>query len=177
VAVGQALGVTLTVGRAQEAPYHPGRSAVLLLDGDPVGTAGELHPRVIAALGLPVRTVAGEVDLDRLVRAAVARGPVPAPVVSTYPPSSVDVALVVADEVLAGDVERSVRAGAGELLEAIRLFDVFAGPQVGEGKKSLAYALRFRAPDRTLTDREVLAARDAAVARAAADHGAVLRGA
>jgi phenylalanyl-tRNA synthetase beta chain len=88
----------------------------------------------------------------------------------------VDVALVVADDVLAADVERSVRAGAGELLEAIRLFDVFTGPQVGEDKKSLAYALRFRAPDRTLTDKEVLAARDAAVARAAADHGAILRG-
>jgi phenylalanyl-tRNA synthetase beta chain len=176
VSLGQVLGVTLTVGRTQQPPYHPGRSAVLLLDGDPVGTAGELHPRVIAALGLPVRTVAGEVDLDRLVQAAVARGPVPAPVVSSYPPSSVDVALVVADEVLAGDVERSVRAGAGELLEAIRLFDVFTGPQVGEDKKSLAYALRFRAPDRTLTDKEVLAARDAAVAQAATDHGAVLRG-
>jgi phenylalanyl-tRNA synthetase beta chain len=177
LALAQTLGVTLTVARTQEPPYHPGRAASLLLDGVPVGTAGELHPRVVAALGLPVRTVAGEVDLDRLVLAAVARGPVPAPVVSSYPPSSVDVALVVADEVLAGDVERSLQAGAGMLLEAIRLFDVFTGPQVGEGKKSLAYALRFRALDRTLTDKEVLAARDAAVARAAADHGAVLRGA
>ncbi|MCW2500495.1 MAG: pheT [Frankiales bacterium] len=176
VVTGRALGLELTVQRGQEAPYHPGRCAVLLLDGEPVGTAGELHPRVVTRLGLPARTVAGEVDLDRLVAAAAARGPVPAPVVSSYPPSSVDVALVVADEVLAGDVERSLRAGAGELLEAMGLFDVFTGPQVGEGRKSLAYALRFRAPDRTLTDAEVLAARDAAVARAAADHGAVLRG-
>ncbi|MCW2599620.1 MAG: phenylalanyl-tRNA synthetase, beta subunit [Frankiales bacterium] len=177
LALGQALGVTLTVTRGQEAPYHPGRCALLLLDGEPVGAAGELHPRVVAAHGLPPRSVAGEVDLDRLVQVAAAGGPVAAPVVSSYPPSSVDVALVVADDVLAADVERSVRAGAGELLEAIRLFDVFTGPQVGEGRKSLAYALRFRAPDRTLTDVEVLRARDTAVARAAADHGAVLRGA
>jgi phenylalanyl-tRNA synthetase beta chain len=176
VATARVLGVELVVVRGQAAPYHPGRCALLLLDGEPVGTVGELHPRVVTRLGLPARTVAGEVDLDRLVSAAAAKGPVPAPVISSYPPSSVDVALVVADEVLAGDVERSLRTGAGELLEAIRLFDVFTGPQVGEGNKSLAYGLRFRAPDRTLTDAEVLAARDAAVARAGVDHGAVLRG-
>jgi phenylalanyl-tRNA synthetase beta chain len=177
LSLGRALGLGLTVGRAQQPPYHPGRAAVLLLDGEPIGTAGELHPRVVSALGLPPRTVVGEVDLDRLVQAAADRGPVTAPVISTYPPSTVDVALVVADEVLAGDVERSLRAGAGDLLEHLALFDVFTGPQLGPGHRSLAYTLRFRAPDRTLTDREVLAARDAAVARAAADHGAVLRGA
>jgi len=170
-----ALGVRLTVGRGHEAPHHPGRCAVLLLDGEPLGTAGELHPRVVSRLGLPPRTVVGELDLDRLVRAAVEAGPASAPVVSSYPPSSVDVALVVADHVLAGDVEQRLRDGAGELLEDLRLFDVFTGPQVGEGRVSLAYALRFRAPDRTLTDAEVLAARDAAVA-AAGDLGAVLRG-
>ena len=176
VALGRSLGVTLRVGRGAEEPYHPGRCALLLLDGEQVGVAGELHPRAVAGLGLPARTVAAEIALDRLVDAAAARGPVPAPVVSTFPPSSVDVALVVADDVLAGDLEGSLRAGAGELLEHLALFDVFSGPQVGEGRTSLAYALRFRAPDRTLTDREVLAARDAAVARAATDHGAVLRG-
>jgi phenylalanyl-tRNA synthetase beta chain len=87
----------------------------------------------------------------------------------------VDVALVVADDVLAADVVQRLREGAGELLEEVRLFDVFTGPQVGEGRVSLAYSLRFRAPDRTLTDAEVLAARDAAVAAAGA-LGAVLRG-
>jgi phenylalanyl-tRNA synthetase beta chain len=148
---------------------------VLLLDGAPVGTAGELHPRVVTTLGLPARTVVGELDLDRLVQAATAAGAAPAPVVSSYPPSSVDVALVVPDEVLAADVAARLRSGAGDLLEELRLFDVFTGPQVGAGRKSLAYALRFRAPDRTLTDVEVLAARDAAVA-ATAELGAALRG-
>ncbi|MFN2537980.1 MAG: phenylalanine--tRNA ligase subunit beta [Mycobacteriales bacterium] len=175
-AAARAVGIPLTIGRGQQPPYHPGRCAVLLLDGEPVGTAGELHPRVVSRLGLPPRTVAGELDLDRLVLAAAAAGPAPAPVVSPYPPSSVDVALVVAGDVLAAGVEQRLRAGAGELLEDLRLFDVFTGPQVGEGRVSLAYTLRFRAPDRTLTDAEVLAARDAAVA-AAGELGAVLRGA
>jgi phenylalanyl-tRNA synthetase beta chain len=88
----------------------------------------------------------------------------------------VDVALVVDDAVLSADLERTLRDAAGELLEHLALFDVFTGPQVGEGKKSLAYTLRFRAPDRTLTDGEVLAARDAAVAAAQSSFAAVLRG-
>jgi phenylalanyl-tRNA synthetase beta chain len=96
--------------------------------------------------------------------------------VSPYPPSSVDIALVVSHDVLAVEVERTLREAAGVLLEDLSLFDVFTGPQVGEGKRSLAYTLRFRAPDRTLTDTEVLAARDAAVAAAADRHGAHLRG-
>ena len=75
----------------------------------------------------------------------------------------------------AGDVEATLREGAGELLESVRLFDVFTGEQVGEGKRSLAFALRFRAPDRTLTDEETSAAREAAVALAAERHGAVRR--
>ncbi|WP_334664919.1 hypothetical protein, partial [Streptomyces cyaneofuscatus] len=73
--------------------------------------------------------------------------------------------------------ERALREGAGELLESLRLFDVFTGEQIGEGNKSLAYALRFRAPDRTLTVDEASAARDSAVALAAERTGAVLRGA
>ncbi len=86
-----------------------------------------------------------------------------------------DVALVVDESVPAGDVEAALREGAGELLESVRLFDVYTGEQVGAGKKSLAFALRFRAPDRTLTEAETGAARDAAVARAAASAGAVQR--
>jgi phenylalanyl-tRNA synthetase beta chain len=79
--------------------------------------------------------------------------------------------------VQAADVEHALRDGAGALLEGLRLFDVYVGPQIGEGSRSLAFSLRLRAPDRTLTDAEVLAARDAAVAEAAARHGAVLRSA
>jgi phenylalanyl-tRNA synthetase beta chain len=175
VRVAELLGAHLAVQRDDVPPFHPGRCAALVLAGTTIGHAGELHPRVITALELPPRTVAAELDLDALVSAAEAAGPVLAPLVSAYPPSTVDVALVVADEVLAGDVESALAEGAGELLEQIRLFDVYTGPQVGEGRRSLAFTLRFRAPDRTLTDAEVLAARDAAVALAAQRTGATLR--
>jgi phenylalanyl-tRNA synthetase beta chain len=177
VALGRALGLTLELRNVQWGPWHPGRCAEVLLAGQRVGFAGELHPRVVTALQLPGRTVAAEVNLDVLVAAAEEAGPVRAPVVSPYPPASVDVALVVDAATPAADVESALRAGAGELLEDLRLFDVYAGPQVGEGRRSLAYALRLRAPDRTLTDTDVLGARDAAVAEATRRVGAVLRGA
>jgi phenylalanyl-tRNA synthetase beta chain len=106
---------------------------------------------------------------------------VQAPELSTYPPAVQDVALVVPRVVPAADVERALADGVAEagdvLLESLHLFDVYTGDQAGEGRKSLAYTLRFRAPDRTLTAEEANAARDAAVAEAARRTGAVLRGA
>ena len=100
---------------------------------------------------------------------------VAAPSFSDFPQAKEDVALVVDAEVPAAEVEAALRAGAGDLLESIRLFDLYTGEQVEDGRKSLAFALRFRAPDRTLTDEETAAARDAAVAVAAARTGAVQR--
>ena len=176
LALGRALGLELTLHATSGGPWHPGRCAEVLLDGSRVGLAGELHPRTIGSLGLPPRTCAAEADLDVLVAAAAQRGPVPAPVVSHFPRAAVDVALVVDVSTPAAAVEAALRDGAGPLLEALRLFDVYTGAQVGEGRRSLAYALRLRAPDRTLTDVEVLAARDAAVAEAGRRTGAVLRG-
>ncbi len=156
------------------APWHPGRCAVITRDGTVVGHAGELHPRVVAAFGLPDRTCAMEVDLDLL---GAETAPVPAPGPSTYPLASQDVALVVDTSVPTAQVESALREGAGPLLESVRLFDVYRGAQVGEGKASLAWSLRFRAPDRTLTVEEVSAARSAAVAEAFRRTGAVQRGA
>ncbi|WKK22846.1 phenylalanine--tRNA ligase subunit beta [Streptomyces olivoreticuli] len=178
-AVARAAGVELIVRQDQTAPYHPGRCAALLalIDGEEVlvGNAGELHPRVTKAFGLPERTCAMEIELDLLERAGT--GAVEAPHVSAFPVATQDVALVVDASVPAAEVEAALRAGAGELLESLRLFDIFTGEQLGEGKKSLAYALRFRAADRTLTADEATAARDAAVASAVESTGAVLRGA
>ena len=114
-----------------------------------------------------------ELDLDLLVPDEVP--PVLAPALSPYPPATVDVALVVDGDVAAADVTAALRDGAGGLLESIRLFDVYVGPQAGSGKKSLASALRSRAPDRTLTSDEVNAARDAAIAAAQGRTGAQLR--
>jgi phenylalanyl-tRNA synthetase beta chain len=168
--VARSLGVDVDVVRAQQAPWHPGRCAQILVGETVAGYAGELHPRVCAAYGLPARTAAAELDLDVLLHHAVDIAP--APVFSTYPVAKEDVALVVAADVSAADVEAALRTGAGPLLESVRLFDVYAGEQIGAGKKSLAYALRFRAPDRTLTEAEVRQAVDAAVSRAASDTGA-----
>ncbi len=173
-----ALGTQLVVTAAERAPWHPGRCAAIAVMTDrgepmPIGHAGELHPSVIAAFGLPERTAAAEVDLDALITAAPGRGEV-API-SAHPVIKEDVALIVDETVPAGEVEQALREGAGPLLESIRLFDVFTGPQIGAGKRSLAYNLRFRAFDRTLTDAESAAGRDAAVARAAELVGAVQR--
>ncbi|GAA1907274.1 phenylalanine--tRNA ligase subunit beta [Streptantibioticus ferralitis] len=173
--IAREAGVELIVRQDQYAPWHPGRCAALYVGDELVGHAGELHPRVIKAMNLPERTSAMELDLERLEQAR--GGPLRAPRVSTFPVATQDVALVVDTAVPAADVEAALRAGAGELLEDLRLFDVFSGEQIGEGKKSLAYALRFRATDRTLTAEEASAARDAAVVTAAERTGAVLRGA
>ena len=167
------LAVALEVRRGDRAPWHPGRCAELVVGGAVIGHAGELHPAVVTALGLPKRACAMELDLDALV--AAAPDAVPAPAVPTYPVATQDVALVVDTGTPAAEVEAALRDGAGELLESVRLFDVYTGDQVGEGRTSLAYALRFRAPDRTLTVEETTAARDAAVAEAARRVGAVQR--
>jgi phenylalanyl-tRNA synthetase beta chain len=174
--VARALGVEVTVSSDVHAPWHPGRCARLdLPDGTLVGHAGELHPQVCERLGLPARTVAFELDLDVLT--AVAGTPVTAHPVSPFPVVKEDVALVVPADVPAADVGRALREGGGDLLEDVRLFDVYTGEQVGEGHRSLAFALRMRAPDRTLTAEESAAVRTAAVALATERHGAVLRGA
>ena len=172
-AVAASLGLEVSASAVELAPWHPGRCAELTVDGEVIGHAGEVHPTVCQAFGLPKRTVAAEVDLDLLIARAVHLRT--APTFSSYPVAKEDVALVVDASVPAADVEAALREGAGELLESIRLFDVYTGDQVGEGKKSLAYALRFRAPDRTLKEGEAAAARDAAVALAAERTGAVQR--
>ncbi|MCW2577285.1 MAG: pheT [Modestobacter sp.] len=169
--VAATAGVELTVRAGELAPWHPGRCAELLVGDRVVGHAGELHPRVLAALDLPARTCAMELDVDALPPAPIPVGPH----VSTFPPVLVDLALVVPDEVPAAEVEAALRDGAGELLESLRLFDVYTGPPVPAGSRSLAYALTLRAPDRTLTGEEANAARDAAIAVAVERTGAVLR--
>jgi phenylalanyl-tRNA synthetase beta chain len=191
----------------QHAPWHPGRCAALYVTAGEgkewlAGHAGELHPRALAEFGLPPRTCATELDMSVIETAAAALGTIDAPVVSAYPVATQDVALIVPVAVPAADVEAALVAGAagagggagaagiadaatgetgtaggGVFLESIRLFDVYTGAQAGEGHKSLAYKLRFRAPDRTLTAEEASAARDAAVAEAQRRTGAVLRGA
>ncbi|NYG57460.1 phenylalanyl-tRNA synthetase beta chain [Nocardioides daedukensis] len=171
--VADALGVDIEVSAAALAPWHPGRCAEICSGDVVLGHAGELHPKVCKAFGVPARSAAAEIDLDLLL--SLARATTPSPSFGSYPVAKEDVALVVDASVPSAAVEAALREGAGELLESVRLFDVFTGEQVGEGKKSLAFALRFRAGDRTLKEGESTAAREAAVARAAEQFGAVQR--
>ena len=171
---GDVLGVDIVVSQGAHQAFHPGRAARLSLrTGAVVGYAGELHPKLLAASDMPARSVALELNADALFEAApdviVARH------ISTFPVATQDVALVVPAGIPADDVLAALREGAGELLEDVALFDVYAGKGIEEGKKSLAFGLRFRADDRTLTADEASAARESAVALAAERFGAVQR--
>jgi phenylalanyl-tRNA synthetase beta chain len=167
------LGVEVTVSADRHPPFHPGRCAALHVGETLLGHAGELHPRAIAALELPAGTSAMELSLDVLL-AAVPDLATAVPV-SAYPAGSVDVALVLPLAVPVAAVESALRRGGGDLLESVRLFDVYTGSQLPSGHRSLAFTLRLRALDHTLTSEEMLAVRDAAVAVATAELGAVLR--
>ncbi len=170
--VARAARVELTVRAARRAPWHPGRCAELLLNDTVIGYAGELHPRAIAAFGLPERTCAVELVLD----AFAPPEPAVAPPISSYPPVLLDVALVVDATTPSAEVLEALREGVGPLVESVRLFDTYRDEQrLGAGLVSLAFELRLRAPDRTLTLDEATTARDAAIALAAQRTGARLR--
>ncbi len=169
--VARACGVTLDIESAEHLPWHPGRCAKLSVDGVVVGYAGELHPQVLEALDLPEHTCAMEIDLT----AVPFNQTLPAPVLSSFPALHQDIALVVDEEVPAESVRRTIEENAGELLEAVELFDVYRSESLGEGKKSLAFGLIFRAPDRTLTDDEASAGRLAAAEAAEKKFGAQMR--
>ncbi|MDJ0357343.1 phenylalanine--tRNA ligase subunit beta [Paenarthrobacter sp. PH39-S1] len=173
--IGAVLGVEVVISQGLHQAFHPGRTAVLTLrSGDVVGYAGELHPKLLAELDMPARSVALELDADQLFEAAP--DVIVAKHISTFPIATQDVALVVPARIPAEDVLAALREGAGELLEDVALFDDYRGTGIGEDRKSLAFGLRFRADDRTLTADEATAAREAAVAVAAERFGAVLRG-
>lgn len=169
--IARAAGIDVRLRAAQQLPWHPGRCAEVLVGDTTVGYAGQLHPAVTERSGLPKGTCALELNLDAMPLVAA----LPAPRVSPFPAVFQDVSLVVPADVPAAAVADAVREGAGELLEDLQLFDVFTGPQIGEDRKSLTFALRFRAADRTLTEDDATAARDAAVRRAADAVGAELR--
>ncbi|GAB3562843.1 phenylalanine--tRNA ligase subunit beta [Arthrobacter alkaliphilus] len=172
--VGDVLGVELVVSQGSHQAFHPGRAAQLALrSGEVVGYAGELHPKLLAAHDMPARSVALELNADAIFEAAP--DVIVAKHISGFPVATQDVALVVPLDVPADAVLAALREGAGELLEDVALFDVYAGQRIEEGKKSLAFGLRFRATDRTLTSDEASEAREAAVAVAAERFGAVQR--
>jgi phenylalanyl-tRNA synthetase beta chain len=160
------------VEAATEPFLHPGRAARIAVGSEPAGWLGELHPTVAAAWDLPGGT-AFELDLAPLIAAARTGGALYEDV-TTHPAVLQDLAVVVADEVPAERVVATVHEAGGDLLRHVRIFDLYRGDQVGAGRKSLALRLEFRAPDRTLTDEEVLGHREA-IARALEAIGGSLR--
>ena len=174
-AVFDALEIVAGRTEAADRPgFEPGRAAAVVVDDGEIGVVGELAGALLRSLELVPPVVAFELDLGRLLdarrRDRMFRPPSP------YPPSTIDLAFVVAEDVAAGDVAGTLRVAAGDLLEDVRVFDVFRAEAVGGGRKSLALALRFRAPDHTLTDDEVGEVRRRCVEAAAREHGAELRG-
>ena len=171
--VGLALGVELTAVAGAHPALHPGRTAEVRVGETVVGVAGELLPAIADELDLPRVVALLELDLDALLAAAPEQ--VTAQPIGTLPAATQDLSLVVAVEIPAGDVLAAVREGAGELLEHIQLVDDYRGQGLPEGAKSLTFALRFRAPDRTLTAAEATEAKLAGAALATSRHAATLR--
>ena len=168
-----AAGVVIEVAQGQRAALHPGRTGVLSVGGTEVGYIGELLPAVAEASDLPGRVIVAELDLDLVL--SLAGEKVVAASLSGFPAATQDVSLVVPADVPASDVRSALADGAGELLESLRLVDDYRGQGVPDGAKSLTFALRFRASDRTLTAAEATEAKLAGVAAAADRFGATLR--
>ena len=168
-----AVGLSLELRQAELKGFHPGRGAELLVAGSVVGVAGELDPALAVENDLPRRVAIFEIDLDALCAAAPAV--VQAQAVYIYPAATQDLSLVVDRGLAAGEVLAAIYRGAGDLLEHATLVDDYRGENVAADKKSLTFALRFRAADRTLTQVEASESRDAAVALAAELFGAVIR--
>jgi phenylalanyl-tRNA synthetase beta chain len=174
--VADALRLAGTHIVAQEVPgLHPTRAAVIVgADGATLGSVGEVDPDVVAAYGLAGRI--GWIQVALLPLFAEPRRSSQAAPISRYPAGDFDLAFVVDQDVPAADVERTLRMVAGDLLETVALFDVYRSDQLGPDRRSLAYRLRLRAPDRTLTEFELSAHRQQAIEAVVHTHGAVLRG-
>jgi phenylalanyl-tRNA synthetase beta chain len=171
--VGQAIGVSFEIKQAEPKGYHPGRSAELLVGNIVVGFFGEIAPAISKQADLPRAVGIFEIDLDALLSASPES--VVAKPIGTLPALTQDLSLVVSVDVPALELMNTVREGCGELLEDISLTDDYRGSNIAENSKSLTFALRFRAMDRTLTQVEASEARDAAVALASKRFKAEIR--
>jgi len=168
-----ATGQELIVRQGTAKGFHPGRTAELLVGENSIGFAGELAPALAVERDLPRRVAAIEIDLDVLYSTAPeVRQASP---IFGYPAATQDLSLLVGVDVAAGDVLKVIEEGAGALLEQVRLVEDYRGQNLPDGQKSLTFALRFRANDRTLTQVEASESRDAAVALAASKFGATIR--
>jgi phenylalanyl-tRNA synthetase beta chain len=171
--IAHAAGAEVEFAQGAHQALHPGRTAEVRVAGQVVGYAGELHPRLTAEADLPRVVAVAEVDLDAIL--ALTAPSVEARAIGTLPAATQDLSLVVGADVPAASVADAVREGAGELLEDLRLVDDYRGQGLPEGAKSLTFALRFRAADRTLTAAEASEAKLAGAALAGERTGAAIR--
>lgn len=156
------------------APFHPGRCARIVVRGACVGLAGQLHPAVCHNFGLPETACAFEIDFEKFTEAMPKKDLQVKPV-SAFPPAKEDIALVVDSDIPAVDVQQVIAKQAGDLLEEVRLFDIFSGEQLGAGKKSLAFSLKIRSAEGTLSADEIQAVRNRIIKAAAKKFKATLR--
>jgi phenylalanyl-tRNA synthetase beta chain len=168
-----AVGAVVRVEQGNHPAMHPGRTAELYAGDTVVGIAGELLPAIADEMDLPRVVALLELDLDALIGSGMRE--VATKPISSYPAATQDLSLVVSRDIPAGAVQAAVSEGAGELLEAAALVDDYRGSGVDEDHKSLTFALRFRAKDRTLTAAEATEAKLAGVAVASERFGATLR--
>jgi phenylalanyl-tRNA synthetase beta chain len=166
-------GVSIGVQQGTHKAFHPGRTAELLLEGNVIGYAGELLPALAEAAHLPRTVAVYELNLDALCEAAGI--PHTAHLIGTMPAATQDVSLVVHDTITVAQLHDALVEGAGQLLEEATLVDVYQGTGIPEEHKSVTFALRFRAPDRTLTQAEATEAKEAGVAVAATMYKATIR--
>ena len=173
-ALGQSFRLSIDLKAEKGIPYlHPGRQAEIRLGQQVLGWIGELHPEVLRGFGSSMRAVAMEIDLDLVDRH---RGPTPTfRLLPRYPAVLWDMAVVVPESVPAGEVKAVIRRTGGALIEAVHLFDVYQGEPVPRGKRSLAFSIQFRSPDRTLTDGEVATVHGEILHALEKELGAILR--
>jgi phenylalanyl-tRNA synthetase beta chain len=172
--VAGALGLPVVLEQAEQAPFHPGRCARVSADGVVLGFVGELHPGVAASFGLSGRIAVGDLFLEPLLAPRCHRQFL-AP--SAYPPIIFDLAFDLAAEVPAAELTRLITGAAGAELESLELFDLYAGPPLEEGRKSIAVRLTFRHAARTLTDEDLVPVRANITRAVEAGLGGRLRGA
>ncbi|MBN1372881.1 MAG: phenylalanine--tRNA ligase subunit beta [Anaerolineaceae bacterium] len=169
-----ALHVAVTFAPAQHPSFHPGKCAQVLAGEQVLGVFGELHPRVQENYDFAAPVVAAEIDLEAVLPLLPAVGH-PVQGVIDFPSVLEDIAVVVDEAIPAARIEALIRQTGGKLLAGVRLFDIFRGPQIGEGKKSMAYGLTYQAPDRTLTDKDAAQIRGKIIRRLEQELGAKLR--
>ena len=158
---------------ADRAGFELGRAAIVVIDGEELGAVGEIAASTCQAFGISGPAAGFELELERVLAARRRDRMFVAP--APYPPATIDLAFVVAEDVAAADVAATLRERVGSVLEDVYCFDEFRGEAVGPGRRSIALRLRFRAPDRTLDDRAVGALRRTAITAAESAHGAALR--